>query len=390
MPMGDRKIRVTHIINGLDPGGAEIMLASLLSHHDRDAFEPSVISLTDLGMISSRIEAAGVPLSALGMGRDQLNLSKLGTLARRLRRQKPDVVQTWMYHANLAGGLAAYFAGSPPVVWGIHATRLDRERMNWPIRTTITLNAWLSPNIPARIVCCSRESYKFHLMQGYAAEKLCFIPNGFDTDMFHPDDAARVAIRGELGLPDGARIIGLAARFNPQKDHATFIAAAFAYAHSHDDAHFVLCGTNVTWENEELAGLIGPSGLRDRFHLLGEREDMARITASFDIATVTSAYGEAFPLVIGEAMACGVPCVATQVGNSEAIIGGTGISIPPRDVEALVDAWRRLLSLPTEARRSLGEQARHRIVTSYRLSTITSAYEDTYRALARHPGRASR
>jgi glycosyltransferase involved in cell wall biosynthesis len=240
------------------------------------------------------------------------------------------------------------------------------------------LSSWLSPCLAERIVCCSLVSYKFHLVLGYAAEKLLYIPNGFDTERFRPDPASRVSVRSELGLPPETRLIGYVARYDPQKDHDTFLAAARKLAATDPDTHFVLCGSEITPHNTDLVAAIRRHGIADRCHLLGMREDMPRITASLDLATTASAYGEAFPLVIGEAMACGVPCVVTEVGDSPLIVGETGAAIPPRDPDALSDGWRRLLSLSAEARKVMGERARTRIIEDFSLRQTTRAYEDLY------------
>ena len=373
-------IKIVHIITGLEARGAEVVLANLLSRSDRKSFDPSVISLTNRGAIASRIKHMGIPVSALGMSRDHLNISPMLKLARILRQIKPDIVQTWMYHANFAGGIAARLAGNIPTIWGIHATRINPDRMSWKTRATVHASTWLSPSLASRIVCCSLESFRYHLVLGFAAEKLLYIPNGFDTGRFQPNPHVSDDFRRELGLGPDTHLIGYVARYDPQKDHQTFLAAAAKFANLDPDAHFVLCGTDVTPDNRDLVDLISRHGLIDRCHLLGVREDMPRITASFDLATTASAYGEAFPLVIGEAMACGVPCVVTEVGDSALIIGETGLSVPPRNPDALVAGWNELISLPSARFEDLRHQARARIVENFPLHRMTRSYEEVYRS----------
>ena len=170
------------------------------------------------------------------------------------------------------------------------------------------------------------------------------IPNCFDTDVFSPSEEARQTILQELGLSSSSTLIGLIGRYHPMKDHYNFIRAADHLSKSHSDVHFLLVGNKVDVDNKELTDFIKSRNLTSKFHLLGERKDINRLTASLDIASSSSYFGEGFPNVIGEAMACGVPCVVTDVGDSGWIIADTGLVIPPRDPEAMASAWRELLN----------------------------------------------
>jgi len=185
----------------------------------------------------------------------------------------------------------------------------------------------------------------------------------------------------ELGISKDALLIGLVGRFDPQKDHYNFVRAA-ALLNGHAlDAHFLLCGDQVSWENSILTGWIEASGLANRFHLLGRREDITRLTAALDIAS-SSSYTEGFPNVIGEAMSCGVPCVVTDVGDSALIVGNTGKVVPPKNPEALAAAWGDLIKMGPEYRRQLGSAARRRVEENYSLPAIVSKYENLYKELA--------
>jgi glycosyltransferase involved in cell wall biosynthesis len=233
-----------------------------------------------------------------------------------------------MYHANLVGALAVRMAGHVPVVWGIHHSALD-PRVDK--RRTMLVNracAFLSRKLPARIVCCSEASLRIHKELGYAAEKLEVIPNGFDLERVKPDPTARVSVREELGIPADALTVGIAARFHPHKDHRNFVRAAARLHKQMPEIHFLLCGLGITWQNSQLVEWIEAAGVRDRFHLLGLRRDMPRLFAGMDIAT-TASRSEAFPIAIGEAMACGTPCVVTNVGDSALIVGETGSVVAP-------------------------------------------------------------
>ena len=285
-----------------------------------------------------------------------------------------------MYHSDLVGGLAALIGGGR-VIWGIRFSNFDPQTCSratiWTARACAALSRWL----PTRIVCCSEASRSVHAALGYRADKMVVIPNGFDLGIFRPDPAARAAVRAELAIPPEALLIGLVGRFDPQKDQRVFLQAAALLAEGHQDARFLLCGDDITAENSALMSWIDPA-IRQRCHLLGRRDDLPRLTAALDVATSSSAYGEAFSNAVGEAMACAVPCVVTDVGDSARIVGETGKVVPPRDARALATAWSELLAAGEPARRSLGLAARGRVEARYSLPAIVRRYEALYQAVA--------
>lgn len=375
-------MKITHVIAGLSMGGAQMMLYKLLSHSDRTAFAAEVISLADVGPLDKKIRALGVPVRVLGMRPGVPNPLGLQRLARWLRQDPPHLVQTWMYHADLIGGLAAKLAGGIPVAWNIRHSNLDTQGNKRSTLWTIRACARLSQLLPTRIVCCSESSRQVHTALGYSPDEMLVIPNGFDLAAFRPDPAARSSVREELGISEETPLIGLVGRFNPQKDHGTFIRGAARLHADLPEIHFLLCGDDVTSENSELAEWLKASGIGDRCHLLGRREDIPRLTAALDIATTSSAYGEGFPNVIGEAMASGVPCVATAVGDSALIVDKAGRIVPPRDPRALAEAWRALIMLGPDGRARLGLAARHRVEKHFSLPGVVARYQSLYEELA--------
>lgn len=386
-------IKVTHIITGLAPQGAETMLYKLASHMDRSIFVNELISLTnwhesypDWPPVRERLQTWGVRARALRMRRGVLSPYQLLQLVHWLRESKPQVLHTWMYHANLIGGLAARLAGRPPVVWGIHHANLDARHNKRHTIWTARVCARLSHKIPSAIVFCSEVSRQVHAQFGYAAQEMVVIPNGFDLSQFQPDAGARNSLRRELGISEKAPLIGLAARFHPLKGHRTFITAAARLHDSFPEVHFVLCGRDVDVNNRQLMGWIREAGggLADVCHLMGLCEDMPRFFAAIDIAS-SSSVSEAFPVAIGEAMSCGVPCVVTNVGDSAALVGETGKVVPSDDPDALAAAWKELLT-NAALLQQLGELARKRVEQRFSLRSVVQRYQDIYRQIAATPG----
>src|SRR6266478_2044076 len=217
--------KVMHIITTLGPAGAEIMLSRMISGMDRTRFENEVVSLTGILDLAEKMRGMGAGVRTLNMKTSAPNPLLVMRLAQWIRESKPDVIHTWMYHANLVGALAARLAGNVPVVWGIHHSALD-PRVDK--RRTLLVNqacALLSRRFPSRIVCCSEASLLIHKRLRYAAEKMEVVPNGFDLEQVKPSASARVSVREELGIHGNAPLIGMAARFHPHKDHRNFFPA---------------------------------------------------------------------------------------------------------------------------------------------------------------------
>jgi glycosyltransferase involved in cell wall biosynthesis len=373
-------IAVTHIITSLDTGGAEMMLLKLLGTMDRSRFRSSVIGLGCEGSVAQHIRAAGVPVEALGLRTRQV-FSCGWQLTRALRRQRPQIVQTWMYHADLAGSLASFAVPGVPVIWNIRCGRVDRAVDPLSTRWISRACALTSRALPSGIICCSRESSHAHVAAGYNGPKMRIVPNGFDTAVFRPDPVARHSVYGELRLPADALLVGRVARFDAAKDYASFCSAAAVVHRADPRVHFVLCGEGVTAANELLNRWINEAGIGDRIHLLGRRDDMPRLNAALDLA-VSSSVVEGFPNVLGEAMACGVPCVATDAGDSRHIVANTGLIAPVREPAALAASILALLGMPPGRRSALGTMARARVESHFGLAAVARQYEAIYEEIA--------
>lgn len=375
-------LSVLCLITALTGGGAEMMLFRLMSRLDRTRFRPQVVSMMELGPVGEKIRGLGVPVRSLGMRQGKPNPFALVRLVQWLKQDKPDVIQTWMYHADLLGSLAAKCVGNIPVSWNIRHSDLSGQESKRLTHLTAGLCAKLSRWAPQRIVCCSESAKTVHAALGYAIEKMVVIPNGYDLDTFRPDSSARRAIREELKIPESAPVIGLVGRFDPQKDHRTFLKAASLLHREKREVRFILCGEDIVPQNKTLMEWVNEANLGDRCHILGRRDDIPKLMAAFDVAALSSSFGEAFPNVVSEAMSCEVPCVVTDVGDAALIVGETGLVVPTRDPTALASAWRRLLDMDDQLRRQLGSAARQRVTERYNLPDIVSRYERLFEDLA--------
>jgi glycosyltransferase involved in cell wall biosynthesis len=354
------------------------MLVRLVSALQERECTCSVISLLDVGTQGSAISQLGIPVHELHVGSPRGLIASAWKLRRLVREFRPDVVQGWMYHGNLAATWAWRCAGRlPKLFWGIRQTFHGMAKEKLLTRWVIRVGAWMSAS-PEAIVFNSYASAAQHGAAGFRLDRAAIIPNGFDLDKCPTDSAAGLQMRRELGIAAAAPVVGLVARNHPMKDHATFLRAAAELARELPGTRFVLAGRGIDASNVHLATMIDELGLTQSTQLLGEVSTPERLYPAFDILVLSSAWGEAFPNVLGEAMACGVPCVATNVGDAQAIIGDTGRIVPPGDAAALADGIAALLRLPQAERRALGDRARERVRNLYSLGAIADAYLRCY------------
>jgi glycosyltransferase involved in cell wall biosynthesis len=371
------KYRLCVIISGLGTGGAQMMLHRLMLHLDRQTFSPEIIALTGEESFAERFRQIEVPVRFIGMQGGLPDPRWMLRLDAAVRQASPHLVQTWMYHADLLGGLAARRAGIP-LVWNIRHSNLDPKVDSRATMLVARACGLLCRFLPHRVICCAAEAKRAHLALGYQAEKMIVIPNGFDLDILRPDPQARLQVRQELGIAPEDFVIGLVGRFHPQKDHATFILAARHLRAKRPQTCFVLCGDGVDGDNSALTAPIEAAGLRAAFRLLGRRDDIPRLTAAFDLATSSSCCGEGFSNTVGEAMACGVPCVATDVGDSAIIIGDSGLVVPPGAPEAFAAACEKIALLTPAQRSQWGERARRRVEERFSIRAVVASYQNLY------------
>lgn len=376
-------IKIVHLITDLLTGGAEMMLFKLVSNMDRSKFENIVVSMTDTEPFAKYMKAAGIPVYSLSMRRGIPDPMGFFKLIKILKREKPAILQTWLYHADLLGLVAGKFSHIPTIIWNLRCSDMDMNKYSKVTGLVVKILARLSFQ-PALIIANSNAGQVIHSQLGYHPPKWEIIPNGFDLDLFRPDSEAKLKLRTELGLNEDQLLIGLIARFDSMKDHMNFLQAAsllLERGKQNHSVHFVLAGSGVTPDNIELTKTIEELALGPNIHLLGERKDISLIMAALDVCSLSSSYGEGFPNVVGEAMACAVPCVVTDVGDSALIVGDTGRVVPARTPLALADAWNDLLCMNMDERIQLGLAARKRIGEQFSLNIIVARYESLYKDL---------
>lgn len=377
MAKGAGLMKVVHVIIGLNVGGAELMLFRLSkSFKDDEKQMHSIISLTDIGKLGPMIRDSGVPVTTLEM-KGMLDFPRvLFSLYRIFRKLKPDIVQTWMYHADLIGGIAARLSGIKNVIWGIRSTNIN-SGVSKATRGIRRVCAMLSYTIPKLIVCAADASRKAHVQIGYDSKRMMVIPNGFDPEVLVASIDQRAAIRRACGFSPTDLVIGSLGRYNPAKDHENFIAAASLLAADYPDLRFLLVGRDLDPQNKVIMEQVGGTGYSDRFVLLGERQDVACCLKAMDVFCLHSRT-EGFPNVLGEAMAMGLPCVTTDVGDAAFLIGDTGVVVEPRNPQALADGLGQLVSAEAAYRLDLGEKAQRRVYQNFTLSSAKSRFKVVY------------
>lgn len=373
---------VIHIIIGLEVGGAELMLKRLVeSHHCNLNRRNIVISLTSIGKIGAQLQDLGVEVCALGM-QSALGIPRvIWKLTRLIRTTGPDVVQTWMYHADLLGGLAARLAGNRNVIWGIRTTEVSAggNRVTAVVRW---LCARLSRTVPHTIVCAADASRRAHIALGYDAARMVVVPNGFDLTALVATPAQRAALRLQCGFATCAQVVGFVGRFHRVKDQENFVGAAGLVARMHSNARFLMVGRELDSDNTLLAQWIDATGHADRFVLLGERADVPVCLAAMDLFCLSSRT-EGFPNVVGEAMAMGLPCVVTDVGDAAMLVADTGMVVPKEDSAALAAGLGQLLAMSQDARQQLGQKARARIHAEFSMDRARERFESIYQRITR-------
>jgi glycosyltransferase involved in cell wall biosynthesis len=279
-----------------------------------------------------------------------------------------------MYHADLLGGLAGRTL-KIPVIWNLRHSSLKRGHNRQSTIAVARANALLSRYVPRKIVAVSEEAARSHSKFGYDGSKMCVIPNGFDTGIFSPSVGS--SLRSKLGLSREHLLVGMVGRFHPLKNHRLFVEAAARIHHSLPSTRFLLCGKDLDSHNTDLVNWIREAGIEKQFFLLGYREDIPEVLGSLDLFLSTS-WSEGFPNSLGEAMSCGVPCLATDVGGTSQLLKDPSLLVLPGDALALSHSVLNLLSLSSKERESVGMALRERVKTHFSLSAASKGYRRLY------------
>lgn len=369
-------IHIFFLIGTLKLGGAERQLVELVKGLDKDCFNATVAIFYDVGAL--RKELSGIP------GVKLLSLDKAGRwdlirfgfrLIRLLKDLRPNILYSFMPEPNLAGFVTGRLAGVPKIVWSIRASNMDVKRYNWLVGATTRIGAWIS-SLPDSIIINSYSGFSYHKSIGYDANRMVVIPNGINTKKFMPDRKARAMIRSEWGISEDSILIGRVARLDPMKDYETFLHAAQIFVQKENNAFFACIGGGSEHYRNELHILGKELGLKNNILWLDSRSDMPCAYNAFDILASSSSFGEGFPNVIGEAMACGIPCVVTDAGDSAEIVGGTGVVVPIGDPQALSDGWETMVKRLQSDPFLIAEKVRERIVKHFSVETLVQKTSD--------------
>lgn len=372
-----KKKRIVHLITGLNNGGAETMLYKILKYFDKTQYEIEVISMLDKGFYGKKIEDLGIKVHCLNF-KKKFNIKSFLRVCKIIK--DADVLQTWMYHANLLGYILTRFFPVKKIIWGIHHSNLDKDKNKLLTLKIAKLCAYVSSEID-HIISCSDTATNIHIDYKYDSNKIITIYNGFEINSYKYDENAREILFNELGIKNNPFIISLVARWHILKDHNTFFNALNILIYKYNIKNFtaILCGTNIDYNNKELLSMISKYKLESKVKLLGIRNDIPKIMSASDILVLSSS-GEAFPNVIGEAMACSTPCVVTDVGDCAFIVGDTGLVVERRNPLQLAKAIKKMMEMNEKERFKLGIRARERIVKNFNITDILKKYEILYKS----------
>jgi len=363
---------IIHVITGLKRSGAENVLLRLAKN--LDSFTHIVVSLTaqTADDLTSEFRQAGIETFHLNMQPTRfITFLKCIRLLSIIKQHKPDIMQTWMYHADVIGGLIGRIARIKTIIWNIRNGSLPKEKHNPFI---VRIASWLSNLVPTAIISCSQDAIDFHSCLGYRCAKFAYIPNGIDCEMFHIDRDAGKRFKEFNCMPSTTRCVGLVARWHEQKDIPTFLKACSLVAHENNNVRFVMIGNNLDPQNQALAKEIQSfAGLSKKMLLLGGQRDIPALMNGLDVLCMTSSFGEGFPNVLGEAMACGINCVATDVGDAAEIVNNMGYVAPIGDAKEIAKGILELLKNPKN-----DDQLRQHILRNYSLQKMTADYGAFY------------
>jgi glycosyltransferase involved in cell wall biosynthesis len=373
-------IKILHPITSLNRDGAQQMLFRLIEQLPRDRYQHVVVSLRERMPFADEIEALGVTVYCLDMAPSRPSLSALFKLRRIIDIEKPQLIQSWLYHANIYAALALYSRlRSIPLVWGIRGSLDSTWNRGITTGLVIKLSSYLS-HFPAAITFNSKTSIEQHRADGYNNDRMIYLANGFDLTRFKSDHTVRERVRLTLNLSDDILLIGLAGRYSVEKDYPTFVRAFKLVKDAQPNAHALLIGRGLDQKYSPLTRLIEELNLSSSISLLGSQEDLAQFLPALDVFC-SSSITEGFPNVVAEALLCQVPCVVTDVGMGKELVKNAGFSVPASNPPLLAEALLTLLRLDPEQRKKLGENGRQSIAQNYSLESVVQIFDSLYLSL---------
>lgn len=367
-------MKIVHIITGLNNGGAEMMLYKLLSKSDRKKHQIEVISMLDKGVMGNKLEALDIKVHTLNLGgKNFLQAIKKGIEI----CKTCDVIQCWMYHANLFGYVVNLLCHKK-LLWGIRRGKIIKGK-DKTLTIMITKVCAFFSHFVDKVIYCADESRKFHEAIGYDAKKSIVIPNGFELDRFFRSIPERKSFREKEGIGNEDFVIAFVGRYSNVKGYHEFVKAVKIVIDKVSDKNItVVCaGKDVTYDNKELADEIEKACLQEYIKLLGRRDDIPSLLSAADLY-VSASFTEAFSNAIGEAMACEVPCVVTDVGDSAYIVGSCGKIVADNTPEILAAAMLEMINSSQEALEELGQRSRKRVSELFEINRIALEYENLY------------
>ena len=370
--------KVLHVITGTAIGGAEIMLLRYLRALGREGDRHAVVSMMPCGPVADMIRAAGVEVTDLGAGSARQIPVAIRRLQRVIAQRDPQVIHGWMYHGSLVATLALRLGRRPDIglIWAIHHSLADPAREKMTTRAVLRGLRMMADRADA-ITYCAQQSAQQHAAFGLPSDRAHFVPNAIDTQEFRPDPAARTRLAAVAGIPEGRQIIGSFARAHPMKDHPAFVQALAQLAQQGLDVHGVLIGNGQPGGPAEAEA--ARMGIASRLSVLPARDDIAGLVPGLDLYLLSSAWGEALPLAVAEAMAAGVPAVVTDVGDCRWLVEGCGAVAPPRRPDLMARAAADLLTLPDDRRAALSDAARARIIAQLSVQDYITRHDALYR-----------
>lgn len=379
-------MKVLHIITSLHPDGAQQMLKRVVMGQ-MSGVTHAVVSLAAPVGLSEYFRDAGVELHHLHLRKLCNPFSAARAFAEVVALSKPDLIHSWLYHANLISGLTTRMLGSsaPPLIWGLRGSLVKIRPSTLPLWGVIYWTKCIS-RTPQRIVANSPVSLEQHVTLGYPKDRLSFLPNGFDSERIFRNEAVRSELRSKLGIGPTDAAILVCGRDDPTKGFPVFLCAFAKVVESVPSAIAIMVGRDVD-TSVELTKLISEMGLHDKVRRVGYTVNPEHYMSAADIGC-SSSLSEGFPNVVAESMLCELPMVVTDVGMSKDIVGEYGKVVVPGEPIALAEALIEGIRAGSATQRQLGKLSRQRIVDRYGIATILSETRIMYERLlaANHKG----